>query len=152
MSCPPFGTLGPKVGQSVSRGRIPEGTIHSDSHTSRMDSDGARMAVKLLSRRDVFPRSCSSILNGLSRIHRLDLPAVRSWHSECLSIDVSRRWPPVSDTPGGKVMTLSMKTLRTAVLLTTVAVPLLCLSAFAQQEVDPTYYDPWAAAPAIKVV
>ncbi|PYX40678.1 MAG: hypothetical protein DMG81_05500 [Acidobacteria bacterium] len=45
-----------------------------------------------------------------------------------------------------------MKTLRTAVLLTTVAVPLLCLSAFAQQEVDPTYYDPWAAAPAIKVV
>ena len=49
-------------------------------------------------------------------------------------------------------MTLSMKTLRTAVLLTTVAVPLLCLSAFAQQEVDPTYYDPWAAAPSIKVV
>ena len=47
-------------------------------------------------------------------------------------------------------MTLSLKTLRNAVLLATVAVPVLSLSVFAQQEVDPAYYDPWA--PSIKVV
>ncbi len=47
-------------------------------------------------------------------------------------------------------MKLSMRTMLNAVLLTTVAVPVLSLSAFAQQEVDPTYYDPWA--PSIKVV
>ena len=46
-------------------------------------------------------------------------------------------------------MTLSKKTLN-AVLLTIMAVPMLTFSAVAQQEVDPTYYDPWA--PAIKVV
>jgi len=46
-------------------------------------------------------------------------------------------------------MTLSKKTLN-AVLLTTMALPMLTFSAFAQQEVDPTYYDPWA--PTVKVV
>ena len=44
-------------------------------------------------------------------------------------------------------MTLSKKTLLNAVLLTTLGVPML---SFAQQEVDPSYYDPWA--PSIKVV
>jgi len=46
-------------------------------------------------------------------------------------------------------MMLSKKTLN-AVLLTIMALPMLTFSAFAQQEVDPTYYDPWAAP--IKVV
>jgi len=44
-------------------------------------------------------------------------------------------------------MMLSKKVLLNAVLLTTLGVPML---SFAQQEVDPTYYDPWA--PSIKVV
>jgi len=42
-------------------------------------------------------------------------------------------------------MTLSKETLLKAVLLGTMAVPMLAVSAVGQQEVDPTYYDPWAA-------
>ena len=41
-------------------------------------------------------------------------------------------------------MTLSKETLLKVVLLGTIAVPMFALSAVGQQEVDPTYYDPWA--------
>jgi hypothetical protein len=37
--------------------------------------------------------------------------------------------------------------LRKGILWSVMAIPGLILPAFAQQEVDPTYYDPWAAAP-----
>jgi hypothetical protein len=43
-------------------------------------------------------------------------------------------------------MTLSKGTLLKAVLLGTMALPMLTIPALAQQEVDPTWYDPWAAA------
>lgn len=44
-------------------------------------------------------------------------------------------------------MTLSKETLLKAVLFGTMALPMLTIPALAQQEVDPTWYDPWAAAP-----
>jgi hypothetical protein len=44
-------------------------------------------------------------------------------------------------------MTLSKGTLLKAVLLGTMALPMLTILALAQQEVDPTWYDPWADAP-----
>jgi hypothetical protein len=47
-------------------------------------------------------------------------------------------------------MTLSKAILLKAALLATVALPMLTASAFGQQEVDPSWYDPWA--PAVKVV
>ena len=47
-------------------------------------------------------------------------------------------------------MTLSKAILLKAVLLATIALPMLTASAFGQQEVDPSWYDPWA--PAVKVV
>ena len=46
-------------------------------------------------------------------------------------------------------MTLSKETLLKAVLLGSMAVPMLAVSAVCQQEVDPTYYDPWAAQPKV---
>ena len=47
-------------------------------------------------------------------------------------------------------MTLSKGNLLKAVLLGTMAVPMLTIAAMGQQEVDPTYYDPWA--PTVKTV
>ena len=44
-------------------------------------------------------------------------------------------------------MTPSKGTLLKAVLLGTMALPMLTIQALAQQEVDATWYDPWAAAP-----
>jgi len=44
-------------------------------------------------------------------------------------------------------MTFSNLNLRKSILWSVLAIPGLILPAFAQQEVDPTYYDPWAAAP-----
>ena len=44
-------------------------------------------------------------------------------------------------------MTFPKVRLRKSILWSAIAVPSLILPAFAQQEVDPTYYDPWAAAP-----
>lgn len=44
-------------------------------------------------------------------------------------------------------MRFSRIILRKSILWTAIALPSLILPAFAQQEVDPTYYDPWAAAP-----
>ena len=44
-------------------------------------------------------------------------------------------------------MTLLNINLRKVMLWSALAIPGLLLPAFAQQEVDPTYYDPWATAP-----
>jgi hypothetical protein len=44
-------------------------------------------------------------------------------------------------------MKLSRMILPKGVLVTVLAFPGLVMPAFAQQEVDPTWYDPWAAAP-----
>lgn len=44
-------------------------------------------------------------------------------------------------------MTFSNINVRKSILWSVLALPGLILPAFAQQEVDPTYYDPWAAAP-----
>ena len=44
-------------------------------------------------------------------------------------------------------MTFPKIILRKSILWSAIALPGLILPAFAQQEVDPTYYDPWAAAP-----
>jgi hypothetical protein len=44
-------------------------------------------------------------------------------------------------------MTFSNINVRKSILWSVLALPGLILPAFAQQQVDPTYYDPWAAAP-----
>ena len=44
-------------------------------------------------------------------------------------------------------MTFPKIILRKSILWSAIALLGLILPAFAQQEVDPTYYDPWAAAP-----
>ena len=46
-------------------------------------------------------------------------------------------------------MTFLNINLRKGILWSVLAIPGLILPAFAQQEVDPTYYDPWAAAPKV---
>ncbi len=48
-------------------------------------------------------------------------------------------------------MTLSKGTLLKAVLLGTMAVPMLTVSALGQQEVDPAWYDPWAPSAKVAV-
>jgi hypothetical protein len=48
-------------------------------------------------------------------------------------------------------MKLSKKIALRAVLLGTMAMPMLMSSAYAQQEMDPTWYDPWATTSKVSV-
>jgi hypothetical protein len=58
-------------------------------------------------------------------------------------------WSVISEQITGREasMTFPNINLRKSILWSVLALPGLTLPAFAQQEVDPTYYDPWAAAP-----
>jgi hypothetical protein len=48
-------------------------------------------------------------------------------------------------------MTLSKEIVLKAVVFAAMAVPMLTVSAWGQQEVDPSWYDPWAPAPKVGV-
>jgi hypothetical protein len=48
-------------------------------------------------------------------------------------------------------MTLSKGIVLKAVVLAAMAAPMLSVSAWGQQEVDPSWYDPWAPAPKVAV-
>src|SRR5438309_9419792 len=73
--------------------------------------------------------------------------APRSWQSDCLMPMRGTRIGRRTAAQRRMVLTPSKGTLLKAVLLGTMALPMLTIPALAQQEVDPTWYDPWAAAP-----
>src|SRR6201993_744297 len=73
--------------------------------------------------------------------------APRHWQSDCLMPMRGTRVGRRTATQRRMVMTLSRGTLLKAVLLGTMTLPMLTIPALGQQEVDPTWYDPWAGAP-----
>src|ERR1700747_1673157 len=73
--------------------------------------------------------------------------APRTWQSDCLMPMRGTRVGRRTAAQRRVVMALSRGTLLKAALSGTMASPLLPIPALAQQEGDPTWYDPWAAAP-----
>src|ERR1700751_1649106 len=73
--------------------------------------------------------------------------APRTWQSDCLMPMRGTRVGRRTAAQRRMVMALSRGTLLKAALLGTMALPMLTIPALAQQEVDPTWYDPWSSAP-----
>ena len=117
--------------------------IFSDSSSSRLVSRTRPRTARSTTRRAHPSSQRTHFQRGtappsLRRLHSPD------WPRDCCSYGR----PSTRNITGREaIMTFSKIILCKSVLWTAIALPGFILPAFAQQEVDPTYYDPWAAAP-----
>jgi hypothetical protein len=77
-------------------------TICSDSRTSRVVSEGGRIAVPRLLSNTALRLLCSCCKKSY-RNRRFDLPAVPDWPTGCSMDKHHERWPIVSDTQEEKL-------------------------------------------------